>query len=146
MGGLFVSPTACVLEFLAARLVAAELHEHAHAVVARLLGHKPEVHYRMCVVPDGLAWRDGFLVQHSGWLASVLLSIAATTLGASHASAFACWLVAAEALSSDLLGVGPHASGGSTFFCGNFGLLLPRSRRRPRRRRARRRRCRASSS
>ena len=40
---------ACALEFLAARLVAAELHEHAHAVVARLLGHKPEVHYRMCV-------------------------------------------------------------------------------------------------
>ena len=117
-----------LVTFLGARLIASELHERAHACAAMLLGHKPASRpfgARATIVP-GIS-KEPFaqaFVQHSGWVVSVLLALAVSVLEVSRCVAYAFWLVAAEALCSDLCHVGNFCTGGDYFYCGNFGLLL----------------------
>lgn len=115
-----------LVAFVGARLFACELHECAHELAARLLGHRPDDRRLGCpvtVVP-GLSKhaRAQALVRHSGWIASVVLAFIVHRWIASACSVvLGFWLVALEAICSDLLGIGQRRSSGDRFWCGNFG-------------------------
>ena len=67
-----------VATFCGARLVALELHERAHALVARLLGFAPgarSLFESETKVPGVSACEASqAVIRHSGWLASVALA------------------------------------------------------------------------
>ena len=115
-----------LVAFVGARLFACELHERAHEMAARLLGHAPEARQIGCaltVVP-GLSKhaRAQAFVRHSGWIASAVLAfIVHRWFASARAVVLGFWLVALEAICSDLLGVGKRRSSGDRFWCGNFG-------------------------
>ena len=116
-----------------ARLVFLVLHEGAHACAALMLGYRE---YRISI----FTWqpltrvhdiephhRD--IVRHAGWLASVFVALICAW-GSDEVDNAVAWLTAVESIQSDLLRiVQPGANGSvsgddSSFFCGNFGLLL----------------------
>ena len=114
-----------------ARAAAVAAHELAHYIAAWFVGRRASIRIRLVglgesstLVPGiekGTVWERA-AVRHAGWMFSVALAAWVSTSGtASNAVvSFVCWLVASEALASDLL----LWSGGERFFCGNFGLLL----------------------
>ena len=117
----------CVVAFAAAKRIALELHEQAHRLVGLALGHASRRARRDCTEFDSrLPAAHEAAVRHAGWLCSVAVAaLASWVLPRWHCTNAAAWLTAAEAISSDLLGIpGRSASGGARFFCGNFGLVL----------------------
>ena len=129
-----------VVTILAVRAAAVTAHELAHYAAARLCGRAASVSLGFaglgvsCTHVPGIS-ADGSRVQrlfvrHTGWLVSVALAAAATLYSARSAqieswaepiTALVLWLVAVEAVTSDVL---CWRGGDETFYCGNFGLLL----------------------
>ena len=129
-----------VVTILAVRAAAVTAHELAHYAAARLCGRAASVSLGFaglgvsCTHVPGIS-TDGSRVQrlfvrHTGWLVSVALAAAATLYSARSAqieswaepiTALVLWLVAVEAVTSDVL---CWRGGDETFYCGNFGLLL----------------------
>ena len=67
------------------------------------------------------------VIRHAGWIVSLLIALGANRDRRTLREA--AWIVAIEAIASDLLVLGPFLPLGtlstlSTFFCGNFGILL----------------------
>ena len=115
----------------ATRAVAVAAHETAHWAAARLLGKRAHVSLHCggigasCTLVPGLSHAPQLqraFVRHAGWVFSVALAIAVTVRGMCTDVVVLCtlWLVAIEALTSDLL----LWRSGELFHCGNFGLLL----------------------
>ena len=114
----------------ATRTAAVGAHELAHYLAAWLVGRRAFVHLSCgglgtssTTVPGILhaSWQQQAFVRHAGWVFSVVLAAVITLAGG-----FACvsesmlWLVAVEAVASDVVVWRP----GEAFFCGNFGLML----------------------
>lgn len=67
------------------------------------------------------------VIRHAAWIASLLIALGANRFRTTLREA--AWIVAIEAIASDLFLLGPLLPLGifntpSTFFCGNFGILL----------------------
>ena len=116
-----------LLGLVVTRFGALVLHEGAHALTARLLGHSSSVTISIAglsqtsvagVGKDSLA---AMLVRHAGWITSVAAAIAASCYDFALGPLTVLWLTAFDGVYTDLLG-GVEAA--DTFFCGNFGLLL----------------------
>ena len=68
------------------------------------------------------SWLHCGIVRHAGWVFSMIMAAALSMHGPYWSSSVLpmVWLVAAEAVTSDVL----LWRKGDTFFCGNFGLML----------------------
>ena len=119
-----------VLQAAGIRTAAVAAHELAHWAAARLIGKDASINlagplgYSSTSVPGiSTATRmQHALVRHAGWIFSVVLA-AVAQMHASQAGnvvLLMLWLVAAEAVTSDLL----LWRSGERFYCGNFGLML----------------------
>ena len=143
---MIVALTAKLAVFAGAWLASLALHEGWHAAMAICLGHGRELRLRVHLSRSAAAsvhvpnidTRDALLIRHAGWMASVAIAAILSwkwrmmTESWVWAALAGCWCVAAEAVSSDLLGlVGVSLSKdmatGETFCCGNFGVLVLRA-------------------
>ena len=119
--------------FAATRRAAVALHEASHAATAILLGFSPRVSLDppSTHVPGATGGAEK-IIRHAGWVSSAMFAGAATWWWAKSVSSGllslaplgALWATALDGVASDLLGAVPPAAAASTFFCGNFGLLL----------------------
>ena len=122
-----LSMLADLATLVAARLAAVCFHEGAHVATARLLGYSSSTSISLTglsrtTVP-GIDKTAAFLVRHAGWIASVVLAIAAMIYSLRTGPLAVLFLTAFDGVYTDLFH-GVEASSVETFFCGNFGLLL----------------------
>jgi len=118
--------------FLAVYWLLTCVHETFHILAACVVGHffsalttsnlisaacSRHVH-----VPGVSGWRAD-VIQHAGWIGSVVVALCLNLGECETFVQAAAWLTALDAMCSDLLGM-TASSCKDVFYCGNFGLVI----------------------